>query len=113
MLYIIVAITFTQWLLSRSFTSFLLCGVTNSHECGLKEMNRRSKQLTIIYQEESIYNCNEGQMSIWEEKERPALLLKTKGSGVVASDPVEEHVFSAPPATSTGEQKLSVPAFPN
>ena len=49
-------------------------------------------------------------MSIWEEKERPALLLKTKGSGVVASDPVEEHVFSAPPATSTGScQSLHFP----
>ena len=45
----------------------------------------------MIYHDESIFNTNEGQTWMWGEEERPAILPKTKGSGIMVSDFVEEH----------------------
>ena len=49
------------------------------------------KELVIIFHDESIFNTNEGQTWMWRESERPAILPKTKGSGIMVSDFVEEH----------------------
>ena len=38
-----------------------------------------------------MYNSNEGQTWIWGEEERPALLLKTRGSRVIVFHCVDEH----------------------
>ena len=45
----------------------------------------------VIYHNESIFNTNEGQTWMWREENRPAILPKTKGSGIMVSDFVEEH----------------------
>ena len=45
----------------------------------------------MIYHDESIFNTNEGQTWMWGEEERPAILPKTKGSGIMVSDFVEEY----------------------
>ena len=45
----------------------------------------------MIYHDESIYNSNEGQTWMWGEEERPALLPKTEGSGLMVSDFIDEH----------------------
>ena len=45
----------------------------------------------MIYHDESIFNTNEGQTWMWGEEDRPAILPKTKGSGIMVSDFVEEH----------------------
>lgn len=49
------------------------------------------KQLVLLYHDESIYNCNEGQTWMWAEAEKPAILPKTKGSGVMIADFIDEH----------------------
>ena len=55
------------------------------------EREEEKKDLVVIYHDESIYNSNEGQTWMWGEEERPALLPKTKGSGLMVSDFVDEH----------------------
>ena len=40
----------------------------------------------VIYHDESIFNTNEGQSWMWGEEDRPAILPKTKGSGIMVSD---------------------------
>ena len=45
----------------------------------------------VIYHDESIFNTNEGQTWMWREENRPAILPKTKGSGIMVSGFVEEH----------------------
>ena len=55
------------------------------------EEDEEKKELLIIYHDESIFNTNEGQTWMWGESERPAILPKTKGSGIMVSDFVEEH----------------------
>ena len=55
------------------------------------EDDDEKKTLVILYHDESIYNSNEGQTWMWGEEERPALLPKTKGSGVMVSDFVDKH----------------------
>ena len=49
------------------------------------------KELVLIFHDESIFNTNEGQTWMWGEMEQPAILPKTKGSGITVSDFVEEH----------------------
>ena len=56
-----------------------------------QEEDEEKKKLVLLYHDESIYNSNEGQTWMWGEEERPALLPKTKGSGVMVSDFVEEY----------------------
>ena len=55
------------------------------------ESDDEKKTLVVIYHDESILNTNEGQQWMWGEEERPAILPKTKGSGIMVSDFVEEH----------------------
>lgn len=54
------------------------------------EADLDKKTLVVIYHE-SIFNTNEGQQWMWGEEERLAILPKTKGSGIMVSDFVEEH----------------------
>ena len=45
----------------------------------------------MIYHDESIFCTNEAQTWMWGEADKPAILPKTKGSGIMVSDFVEEH----------------------
>ena len=56
-----------------------------------REEDEEKKELVVIYHDESIFNTNEGQTWMWGEEDRPAILPKTKGSGIMVSDFVEEH----------------------
>ena len=56
-----------------------------------QEDDDEKKELVVIYHDESIFNTNEGQTWMWGEEDRPAILPKTKGSGIMVSDFVEEH----------------------
>ena len=55
------------------------------------EADDDKKELVAIYHDESIYNSNEGKTWMWGEEERLALLPKTKGSGLMVSDFIDEH----------------------
>ena len=55
------------------------------------EEDDEKEELVVIYHDESTFNTNEGQTWIWGEDDRPAILPKTKGSGIMVSDFVEEH----------------------
>ena len=54
------------------------------------ENDEDEKTLAPIYHHESIFNSNDGQKWMWGE-ERPAILPKTKGSGIMVSDFIDEH----------------------
>ena len=56
-----------------------------------RDTDKDKKELVIIFHDESILNTNEGQTWMWGESERPAVLPKTKSSGIMVSDFVEEH----------------------
>lgn len=49
------------------------------------------KKLVIIYHDESIFHINEGQTWIWGTGDQPFIKPKTKGSGIMVSDFVEQH----------------------
>ena len=49
------------------------------------------KTLIVLYHDESVYNSNEGQTWMWGEKDKPALHPKTKGSGIMVFDSIDEH----------------------
>ena len=49
------------------------------------------KTLVVLYHDESIYNSNEGPTWMWGQEERPVLLPKTKGSGMMVSDFIDEY----------------------
>ena len=49
------------------------------------------KQLTLIYHDESIFNTNEGQSWMWATEDTPVIQPKTKGSGIMVSDFIEQH----------------------
>ena len=49
------------------------------------------KKLVVLYHDESIYNTNEGQTWMWAEEDHHALLPKTKGSGIMVADFVDEY----------------------
>ena len=68
---------------SVSRTSPHLHAAMTPHKSDVKKM--------IIYHDESICNTNEGQTWMWGEEDRPAILPKTKGSGIMVSDFLEEH----------------------
>ena len=53
--------------------------------------DEQNDALVLIYHDESIYHSKEGQTWMWGEEERPALLPKTKGSGLMVSDFIDEH----------------------
>ena len=49
------------------------------------------KTLVLIYHDESIFNTNEGQVWMWATEDAPILQPKTKGSGIMVSDFIEQH----------------------
>ena len=49
------------------------------------------KKPVLLYHGESIINMNEGQTWIWATEDAPILQLKTKGSGIMVSDFVDQH----------------------
>ena len=54
------------------------------------ERNDETK-LAMICRHESIFNTNEAQTWMWGTVDKPAILPKTKGSGIMASDFIKEH----------------------
>ena len=74
------------------------------------ESDEDKKKLVVLFHDESIYNTNEGQPWMWGEDDHPALLPKTKGSGIMVSDFVEEHdgyLAFSPEEHPSGETKYS------
>lgn len=55
------------------------------------EEDDTKKELVLLFHDESICTINEGQYWMWGEEERPAILPKTNGSGVMVSDVVDGH----------------------
>ena len=55
------------------------------------EADEEKKTLVVLFHDESIYNTNEGQMWMWAEEDHPALLPKTKGSGIMVAEFIDEH----------------------
>ena len=49
------------------------------------------KSLVIISCDKSIFNTNEGQSWKWASEDTPVIQLKTKGSGIMVSDFVDQH----------------------
>ena len=49
------------------------------------------KKLVLIYQDESIFNVNDAQKWMWATDDMPVLQPKSKGSGIMVSDFVEQH----------------------
>ena len=48
-----------------------------------QEEDDKKEEMVVIYYDKSIFNTNEGQTWMWGEEERPAILPKTKGSGIM------------------------------
>jgi len=57
------------------------------------------KKLMLLYHNESIFTTNEGQTWMWTTEDAPTLQPKTKGSGVMVSDFVDQ--LCMPPAATT------------
>ena len=49
------------------------------------------KRLVLLYHDESIFNTNEGQIWMWAQEDAPILQPKTKDSGIMVSDFVDQH----------------------
>lgn len=49
------------------------------------------KTLVSIFHDESIFNTNEGQTWMWAAEDQPVIQPKTRGSGIMVSDFVDEH----------------------
>ena len=49
------------------------------------------KTLVSIFHDESICNTNEGQTWMWAAEDQPIIQPKTKGSGIMVSDFIDEH----------------------
>ena len=49
------------------------------------------KTLVSIFHDESIFNTNEGQTWMWVTEDQPILQSKTKGSGIMVRDFIDEH----------------------
>ena len=52
---------------------------------------QNDRKLVLIYHDESIFNVNEAQTWMWGTADKPAILPKTKGSGIMVSDFIDEH----------------------
>lgn len=48
------------------------------------------KRLVLIYNNQSIFNTNEGQTDIWVTEDTLVIQLKTKGAGVMVSDFIDQ-----------------------
>ena len=75
------------------------------------EDDEDKKKLVVLYHDESIYNTNEGQSWMWGEDEHPALLPKTKGSGIMVADFIEEHAGYL--AFTPEEHEMAKARFPS
>ena len=49
------------------------------------------KTLVLIYHDESIFTTNEGQLWMWASDDTPVIQPKTKGSGIMVSDYIDQH----------------------
>ncbi len=49
------------------------------------------KTMVCIYHDESIFSINEGQIWMWASEDTPVLQPKTKGSGIMVSDFIDQH----------------------
>ena len=49
------------------------------------------KTLVSIFHDESIFNTNEGQTWMWAAEGQPIIQPKTRGSGIMVSDFIDEH----------------------
>ena len=49
------------------------------------------KQLVLIYHDENIFTINEGQTWMWATEDAPVIQPKTKGSGIMVSDFIDQH----------------------
>ena len=49
------------------------------------------KKLVMIYQDESIFNVNDGQTWIWGTGDHPYIQPKSKGAGIMVSDYIDQH----------------------
>ena len=58
---------------------------------GYQEEDDEKKTLIVLYHDVSIYNSNDGQTWMWGEEDKPALQLKTKESGIMVFDFIDEH----------------------
>ena len=56
-----------------------------------QEEDDEKKTLIVLYHDESVYNSNEGETWMWGEEDKPALQSKTKGSGIMVFDFIDEH----------------------
>lgn len=74
------------------------------------EADEDKKTLVLIYHDETIINSNEGQSWMWAEKDHPAILPKTKRSGIMVSDYINEHRGYL--TLSPDEHKLAKRKFP-
>ena len=72
------------------------------------------KTLVLMFHDESIFNTNEGQTWMWAAEGQPIIQSKTRGSGIMVSDFIDEH--SGYLKLSDDEHSLakaSDPEFPN
>ena len=49
------------------------------------------KKLILIYHDESIFNVNDGQTWVWGNEDQPFIKPKTKGSGIMVSDFIDQY----------------------
>ena len=49
------------------------------------------KTLVLIYHDESIFNTNEGQQWMWASEDMAVIRPKSKGSGIMVSDFIDQH----------------------
>ena len=49
------------------------------------------KRLVLIYHDESIFNASEGQLWMWAAEDMAVIRPKTKGSGIMVSDFIDQH----------------------
>ncbi len=49
------------------------------------------RKLVMIYHDDSIFSVNEAQTWMWGTEDKPAILPKTKGCGIMVSDFIDEH----------------------
>ena len=67
----------------------------------------------MIHHDEFIFCTNEAQTWMWGEADKPAILPKTKGSGIMVSDFVEEHEgFLKMDENELEEVRSNEPDFP-
>ena len=49
------------------------------------------KKLVLIFHEECVFSTNEGQLGAWATEDDSIIQLKTKGTGIMISDYVDQH----------------------